>query len=87
VIIQGDKAIGKGIRLGKANETAFKIDPTVTPKAIDLVHEDGTVIPGIYWIEENKLRICNNLPKAGRPKDLDSKPGSGAVLIWLYRDR
>jgi uncharacterized protein (TIGR03067 family) len=87
VIFQGDKVAGKGIRLGKGNETAYKIDPTVTPKTIDFVHEDGTVIPGIYEIRENKVKICNNGPKAGRPKDFESKANSGTVLIELYRDR
>ena len=86
LVFQGDKATGKAIRLGKGNEAGFKIDPTVTPKAIDFVHEDGTVIPGIYLIDDKKLRICNNGPKSGRPKEFESKPGSGTVLIYLYRD-
>ncbi len=85
VIFQGDKVTGKGIRLGKGNDTAYKIDPTVTPKTIDFVHDDGTVIPGIYDLKENKLKICNNGPKSGRPKDFESKSNSGTVLITLYR--
>lgn len=85
IIFEGDKVTGKNIRLGKGNETAYKIDPTVNPKTIDFVHEDGTVIPGIYLLNENKLKICNNPPKSGRPKDFESKANTGTILITLYR--
>jgi uncharacterized protein (TIGR03067 family) len=87
VIFEGDKAIGKVIRLGKGNETAYRLDPTVNPKAIDFVHSDGTVTPGIYFLDENKLKICNNAPKSTRPKTFESKPASGTILIILRRDR
>lgn len=87
VIFEGDKAIGKVIRLGKDNETGYRLDPTVKPKAIDFVHPDGTTTPGIYLLEDNKLKICNNPPKSSRPKTFETKGGSGTVLIILRRDR
>ena len=87
VIFEGDKAQGKVIKLGKGNDCGFKLDPTVTPKTIDFVHEDGTVMPGIYLLDENKLKICNSSPKSARPKTFESKTGSGTVLIILRRDK
>lgn len=87
VIFEGDKAMGKVIRLGKGNETGYRLDPTVNPKAIDFVHSDGTVTPGIYLLADNKLKICNNAPKSARPTAFESKPASGTVLIILYRER
>jgi uncharacterized protein (TIGR03067 family) len=87
VIFEGDKAMGKVIRLGKGNECQFRIDPTVKPKAIDFIHSDGTVTPGIYLLDENKLKICNNTPKSPRPKAFESKTGTDTVLINLRRDR
>lgn len=87
VIFEGDKVSGKVIRLGKGNETAYRLDPLAKPKAIDFIHEDGVASPGIYWIEENKLKICNNQPKSGRPTTFESKAKSGTVLIILRRDR
>jgi uncharacterized protein (TIGR03067 family) len=86
VIFKGDTATGKLIKLGQG-DTSFKIDPTVKPKTIDFTHQDGAVSPGIYLLEGDKLKFCNNSPKYPRPKDFECKTGSGHVLIVLRRDK
>jgi uncharacterized protein (TIGR03067 family) len=87
VTFKGDTATGKVIRFGKGQETGYKIDPTVKPKIIDFVHQDGAATPGIYELVENKLKICNNSPGKPRPKKFESKTDSGDVLIILRRDK
>jgi uncharacterized protein (TIGR03067 family) len=87
VIFKGDRAEGKVIRLSKGNECGFKIDPTQKLKAIDFVHADGAVTPGVYELKGNKIKICNSSPKATRPTSLDAAKGSGWTQIVLYRDR
>jgi uncharacterized protein (TIGR03067 family) len=68
---------------------SFKLDPTATPKAIDLVLPDYTTMRGIYDIDGDRLKICFSGPsdKAAmmRPTGF-SVPGSGARLVILKRD-
>ena len=87
IIFKDNKAIGKGVRLTRGNEAPFKLDPTQKPKIIDFIHDDGAVTPGIYELDGDKLKICNNTPKFPRPKTFESKEGSGQVLIILRRER
>ena len=87
ITIKGDKATGKGVRLGKDNETSFRLDPTQKPKAIDFIHQDGVITTGIYDLEGDKLKICNTIPKSPRPKDFEPKKGAGLILIILRRDK
>lgn len=87
IIFKDDKAIGKGVRLTRGNEAPFKLDPTLKPKTIDFVHDDGVITPGIYELDGDKLKICNNTPKFPRPKTFASKEGSGQVLITLRREK
>jgi uncharacterized protein (TIGR03067 family) len=86
VVITGNKISGQAIRLGKGNECTFRIDPTQKIKAIDLIHSDGTEMPGIYYLNDKKLRICITAPKTPRPNKLESDKGTGWNLIILYKD-
>jgi uncharacterized protein (TIGR03067 family) len=68
---------------------SFKLDPTSTPKAIDLVLPDFSTMRGIYDLDGDRLRISFSGPsgKAAmtRPTGF-SVPGSGARLVILERD-
>jgi uncharacterized protein (TIGR03067 family) len=73
---------------GKTDGT-YKIDPTKTPKTIDITFKggplDGMTMLGVYELEGDTYKVC--LPAGGkeRPKELASKPGSGLILEVLKR--
>jgi uncharacterized protein (TIGR03067 family) len=70
-------------------DSTCKIDSAKTPKQIDLVGTEGEnkgkVAQGIYALDANTLTICYTMPGKGRPKALESKPGSAATLIVWKR--
>lgn len=85
------------VRIGTATvELELRIDPTTTPKIIDLkllTKEPGAAaqepIEGIYELDgKDRLRICIKPPTPGmreRPTAFESKAGSGTVLVTLRR--
>ena len=81
---------GNDLSIGNRKST-FKIDPTKSPKAIDVTPLDGPqkgkVIPGIYALEKGQLRICisNGPNDSDRPKEFKAEPGTGYVVITLER--
>ena len=54
---------------GKTNTGAFKIDPTMTPKTIDITMTDGSgksvTQKGIYELDGDNQKICISAP--GKP--------------------
>ena len=52
--------------LEQSMEGTFKLDPTKSPKQIDLTMEDAKV-EGIYELKEDKIRICGAEPGKTRP--------------------
>ena len=77
------KAVFEGTTLkvyqeGKLAQTlTFRIDPTKSPKEIDLVHpEKKLVMPGIYRFDGDQLTIATGFGKEERktrPKSFDDK--------------
>jgi uncharacterized protein (TIGR03067 family) len=67
----------------------FKLDPTKKPRQIDLTPGDGPekdkVVEGIYSLKKDELKICIAHPGNERPKDFESKEGSGHSLVTLKR--
>lgn len=70
-------------------DSTYTIDSAQKPKHIDLIGTEGEnkgkSAPGIYTIEEDTLKICYTLPGKERPKEFESKPGSGATLVVWKR--
>jgi uncharacterized protein (TIGR03067 family) len=90
----GIYSIGKGrIELKKdgkvAREFSYKLDPTKSPKHIDLIHNEKKLETGlgVYKLEGDKLTLC--LPafakNKGRPTELVSKVKSGTLLMVFER--
>jgi uncharacterized protein (TIGR03067 family) len=72
-------------------ESACKIDPTKTPKQIDLIGTEGEnkgkAAQGIYALDGDTLTICYTMPGKERPKGFESKSGSGATLVVWKRGK
>jgi len=74
----------KMVQLGK-----LKIDPSKSPKTINTIVEkgvhEGDILPGIYELEGDTLKICLNSEGDTRPKEFKSEPKSGLTLIVCKR--
>jgi len=68
----------------------FKLDATMTPRAIDITVSAGSqtdaTMQGIYEFKDGELRICAKVFGNGRPKDFDAPDGSSSVLLVLKRE-
>ena len=71
---------------GKEESMTIKIDPEKSPKTIDMTpnygDDKGKIVPGIYELDGNKLRICA-CPKGDRPKKIASD--KGMLILVLKR--
>lgn len=76
----GDKVTASG---------TFKIDPTKSPKTVDVTITEGdgkgNVLPGIYKIDGDTLTTCINLQGADRPTEFKSAERSGVSLVVSKR--
>ncbi len=67
----------------------YKIDAGQRPKHIDITapegEQAGKTSKGIYALEGDMLRMCYANPDKDRPKDFESKLGSGATLVVWKR--
>jgi uncharacterized protein (TIGR03067 family) len=74
----------KMIQLGK-----LKIDPSKSPKTINTIVEkgvrEGDILPGIYHLDGDTLKICLNKDGEGRPKEFKTEPKSGLTLMVCKR--
>jgi uncharacterized protein (TIGR03067 family) len=65
----------------------YKIDAEKKPKHIDITapegEQAGKTSKGIYLLDGDTLKMCYANPDKDRPKDFESKPGSGVtVVVW-----
>jgi uncharacterized protein (TIGR03067 family) len=75
---------------GKHYPSPYNINPTKSPKQIDIVKttgpNKGKSGPGIYALEEDELKICiANYPGGTRPTTFAVKQGSGHTLFVFRR--
>jgi uncharacterized protein (TIGR03067 family) len=68
----------------KEQPGSIKIDPTRTPRQIDLKGLGPQELRGIYRLEKDTLTICFG-DKGERPTRFESKPDSGTTLMVLKR--
>ena len=72
-------------------EYTYRIDPSRSPKAIDLIpHEGpyrGRTLRGIYSVHNDRLTICRvRFPEGERPAGFGTRPESGlASSTWKRR--
>jgi RNA polymerase sigma-70 factor (ECF subfamily) len=73
---------------GTKRESAYKLDPTKKPKAIDINYQGREMTENVYTLEGDTLKVCGFLPGkgAGRPTEVGSKEGSGTMMITLKRE-
>jgi len=71
---------------GEEPHLKFKLDPGKTPKAIDLIHIEGSdkgkTAAGIYCLKDGRLRVCINIfgqDTTQRPKQFKTQAGTGVV--------
>ncbi len=76
------------ISRNKQHEIELKLDPSKSPKEIDMTFLDGPnkdrVGKGIYEIDGDKLKICRSLdPQDERPKDFKTEGKINYfVMVW-----
>jgi uncharacterized protein (TIGR03067 family) len=74
---------------GETRKGTFKLDPSKSPKQIDLMPAEGPnkgkTLPGIYELDGDTLRYCINLQGKDRPTEFASKQGSGNALFGNKR--
>jgi uncharacterized protein (TIGR03067 family) len=74
----------------QVDETTFKIDPSKSPRHIDIVSSGkgpnkGKSAAGIYTLEGNTLKICSGEPGSKRPTEFSSEKGSKTGILTLER--
>jgi len=74
----------KGARKG-----TLKIDPTKTPKTVNLTETEGdnkgNTTPGIYEFSGDTRKVCLAPTGKERPSEFAAPSGSGNILIVLKR--
>lgn len=82
VLKLGDKELARG---------TSKLDPTKTPKQIDLIHESGPnkgkTLLGIYELDGDDYKGCVAAPGKKRPTEFTSTEGSGQRIILSKRQK
>ena len=74
----------KMVQIGK-----LKIDPSKSPKTINAVIEkgahEGDILPGIYQLEGDTLKVCLSTDGDARPREFKTEPKSGRLLLVCKR--
>jgi uncharacterized protein (TIGR03067 family) len=77
---------------GEGRKTTFTVDSSKTPGTINLIPLDGgrkgTIVPGIYSMQDGRLKICINIwgkDPTLRPTEFKTQQGDGCVFVTLKR--
>jgi uncharacterized protein (TIGR03067 family) len=92
VVIKGNNmTIRSSDGAGAERKKTFKIDPSKSPKEIDITSLDGQekdqIAAGIYKFEKDRLIICipNFKDPTVRPKEFKAGADDGVLLVVLER--
>jgi RNA polymerase sigma-70 factor (ECF subfamily) len=89
LLFQRDQIILKNVGVDKSRKLKFKLDPTKSPRSIDLISLDGPdklqTVAAIYALSKGQLRICQFRAGSRRPTDFTTRPGDDRVVIVLER--
>lgn len=74
---------------------SYRIDPTATPKTIDLTIRDtvqtvnkGALVLGVYVLKKDRLQLCTTKANGqDRPKKLASKRGTTHTLFTFQKEK
>src|SRR5262245_38263226 len=81
-IFEGDKLTIKGET--KSREHSFDLNPSKSPKTIDVRDRHGDVTGhGIYKLEADTIMIAIAMPKFNRPAEFATRKDSSFVVIVL----
>ena len=84
--IKGNKMLRRAPD-GAMLEYEFKLNGSVTPKAIDIIRhptndaESKQIVLGVYSLDGDELKMCSAKPGKERPKEL-KKSDTNAVLVF-----
>jgi uncharacterized protein (TIGR03067 family) len=69
----------------------YLVDTTKSPKAMDVTITEGAakgaIFRNIYELKGDTYKICGSPTGKDRPKEFDSKPGSGYIIQVLEREK
>jgi uncharacterized protein (TIGR03067 family) len=84
--VQGDGAVRK-----EYAKLTFKLDPSTTPKCVDLTVAGGVQkdakLEGIYELKGDELRLCVKVFGSDRPTEFKSPAGTSIALLTLKRKK
>ena len=86
VAILGDTVEFKGDKVTLRTESTFTLDPSKSPKWIDMPTADGKGFVGVYALDGDKLTLHCTVPgTTARPTDLEFKKGVNTTRLVLER--
>lgn len=89
IIIKEDTFSFKVEGQEKTLDTKLKLDPSASPKAVDLFStlRQARSVMGIYVTNGNDLKICWARRPKPRPDTFETKPGDERIFLTLKRVR
>lgn len=78
---------GKWMRPGVGNEASFTLDPSKTPRQIDLIERENQMkLVGIYRIEGDTLTVCG-AEGNGAERPTEFAAGPNRILLEFRREK